>query len=111
MKLPSKIRFADEKTKEKFYKLQKGSFEDKKLFKFLNKALDNIEEDSFCGVQIPKKLIPKEYLTKYAIENLWKYNLPKGERLLYSIADDEIIVVSIVLEWLQHNEYEKRFKY
>lgn len=58
MKLSSKIRFADEKTKEKFYILQKGSFEDKRLFKFINKALDNIEDDSFCGVQIPKKNIP-----------------------------------------------------
>jgi Txe/YoeB family toxin of Txe-Axe toxin-antitoxin module len=107
----SKIRFADEKTKYKIYELQKGNFEEKQLFKFINEALDNIEENAFCGVQIPKKLIPKEYSKKYRIKNLWKYNLPKGERLIYSIVNDEIIVVSIILEWLEHKDYEKRFKY
>lgn len=59
MKLPSKIRFADEKTKQNLYELQKGSYEHQQLFKFINKALDAIEEDSFCGVQIPKRLFRK----------------------------------------------------
>ncbi|MDI6708812.1 MAG: hypothetical protein QME47_07005, partial [Candidatus Thermoplasmatota archaeon] len=31
-------------------------------------------------------LIPKEYIEKYSIDNLWKYNMPKAWRLLYSVA-------------------------
>lgn len=30
---------------------------------------------------------------------------------MYSIANDEIVVVSIIIEWLDHKEYEKRFRY
>ncbi|MEA1904772.1 MAG: hypothetical protein U9M97_02690 [Candidatus Hadarchaeota archaeon] len=35
-------------------------------------------KDAFCGIQIPKKLIPREYSRKYGIDNLWKYDLPGG---------------------------------
>jgi hypothetical protein len=78
MKLPSTIRFADEKIKDAFYKLKNGDYSEKELFKIINQALDNIESNAFCGIQIPKKLIPKEYLTKFDVKNLWKYDLPKG---------------------------------
>jgi len=56
-------------------------------------------------------LIPLRYIKKYEVKNLWKYNLSKGWRLLYSIESEELIIVSIILEWLNHKEYEKRFKY
>ncbi len=109
MKLPSTIRFANEKIKEVFYKLENSS--EKELFKFINQAIDNIEENAFCGIQIPKKLIPKEYIQKYNVKNLWKYDLPGGWRLIYHIADEKIIVISIILEWMTHKDYERRFKY
>jgi hypothetical protein len=62
MKLSSTIRFADEKLKEAFYKLEKGDASERELFKVINQAFDNIEANAFCGIQIPKKLIPAEYL-------------------------------------------------
>ncbi len=37
--------------------------------------------------------------------------MPKGWRLIYSIGREEIKVISLILEWLTHKEYEKRFKY
>lgn len=111
MKLPSDIRFVDESIREAFYKLEKGDNSERELFKFINQALDNIEENAFCGIQIPKRLIPKKYITKYGVKNVWKYDLPKAWRLIYSIVNDEIVVVSLVLEWLDHKNYEKRFKY
>lgn len=107
MKLPSTIRFKEENLKEAFYKLENGDESERQLFKFLNQAMDNIEENAFCGIQIPKRLIPKEY----DVKNLWKYDLPKGWRLLYSIVNEEIVVVSIIIEWVDHKSYEKRFKY
>jgi len=111
VKLPSDIRFADESIKEAFYKLEKGDDSERELFKFINQALDNLEENAFCGIQIPKRLIPEEYIKKYGAKNIWKYDLPKAWRLIYSIINDEIVVVSLVLEWLDHKNYEKRFKY
>ena len=62
MKLPSHIRFVDEKLKESFYKLENGDDSKRELFKVINQAMNNIEENAFCGVQIPKRLIPNEYL-------------------------------------------------
>lgn len=106
-----KVVFADKKVKESFEKLKESKTEDQKLYTWLNRAFNDIYENAFCGIQIPKKLIPKKYLKKYGIDNLWKYNLPGAWRLLYSVARDEIIVIAIVLEWLQHNEYERRFGY
>lgn len=111
MKLPSTTRFVDNSIKEAFYKLETGDESEKKLFKLIDKAISGIEENAFSGIQIPKKLIPKEYKKKYGVTNLWKYNLPEGWRLIYSIAKEEIIVVSLVIEWFDHKNYEKRFNY
>ena len=111
MKLPSTVRFADEKIKEAFYKLEHGDDSEKELFKSINQSFDKIEENAFCGIRIPKDLIPNEYAKKYGVHNLWKYNLPKGWRLIYSIVAEKIIVVSLILEWFDHKEYERRFKY
>lgn len=111
MILPSKTRFADEKLKEAFYKLETGDDSERELFKVINQAMDNIEVNAFCGVQVPKKIIPKEYVQKYDVDNLWKYDLPRGWRLMYSIIGEDIIVVSLLLEWCDHKEYERRFNY
>jgi Txe/YoeB family toxin of Txe-Axe toxin-antitoxin module len=105
-----KVVFPDKRVKASFDKLKDARSEEKQLYEWLNRAFDDICQNAFCGVQVPKKLIPKEY-HKYGIDNLWKYNLPNAWRLLYSVARDEIIIVAIVLEWLPHKEYERKFKY
>jgi len=73
--------------------------------------LDDLKGDAFCGIQIPKKQIPKEYIIKYAIDNCWKYNLPNAWRLLYSVGREKVTVVSIILEWDKHKKYERKFGY
>jgi Txe/YoeB family toxin of Txe-Axe toxin-antitoxin module len=107
----SKVVFADRKLKEAFERLKDSTAEDRKLYKWLNKAFDDIASDTFRGTQIPKRLIPGKYIERYGIENLWKYNLPGAWRLLYSVARDEVVIVSIILEWLPHKDYERRFNY
>ena len=111
VKLPSKIRFADDKVKEAFNELKGSDKKEKGLHEWLVRAYKDIEGNAFCGIQIPKRLIPKEYIKKYKVKNLWKYNLPDAWRLIYSIEANEIIVISIVLEWMDHKEYERKFKY
>ena len=111
MKLPSKVRFKDNKIQKAFEELLKSHSDEKKIYYWLVRAFKDIEENAFCGIQIPKRLIPKNYFQKYKINNLWKYNLPDAWRLLYSIENNEILVVSIILEWMDHKNYERRFKY
>ena len=109
--MKSQIRFAEEKLKEALVKLKTSKTEDQRLYKWINRALDDIEEDVFCATQVPKKLIPKVYLEKYSINNLWKYDLPSGWRLLYSVANNDIVVLAIIIEWFSHKEYERKFNY
>jgi len=111
MILPSETRFVEEIIKESFYKLEKGDSSEKELFRFINQAMNNIEKNAFCGIQIPKKQIPKEYIKKYGVTNLWKYDLPNAWRLIYSIRGGKAIIITVVLEWMTHKEYERRFKY
>jgi len=107
----SDIIFADEKIQKSFEKLKDSKTEDKKLYKWIIRAFEDLENNSFSGIQIPKKLIPKVYIEKYKIDNLWKYDLPSGWRLIYAVQNGKICVLSIILEWMSHKDYEKRFKY
>ncbi len=107
----AKVVLADEKLKDALNRLKVSKTEDKKLYEWLNRAFDDLTDDPFCGVQIPRKLIPKEYIKKYEIDNLWKYNLPNAWRLIYSVAKDEVIVIAIILEWMNHKSYERKFAY
>ncbi len=109
--MKSQIKFADEKLKQSLIKLKESKTEDERLHKWINRALDDIEEDAFCATQVPKKLIPRVYLEKYGIDNLWKYDLPSGWRLFYSVENGDIIVLAIVIEWMSHKEYERKFNY
>jgi Txe/YoeB family toxin of Txe-Axe toxin-antitoxin module len=103
------IMFIDEKLKEAFENLKNSS--ENNLHKFIERAISDLKENPCYGIHIPKKLIPKEYLMKYELTNLWKYDLPKGWRLLYTIEVDEIKIVSIILEWMTHKEYDRLFGY
>ena len=53
----------------------------------------------------------KQYIQKYNIDNLWKYDLPNAWRLIYTIETDKIKIINIILEWFNHKNYEKKFKY
>ena len=111
MILSTRIQFADDKLKKAFYDLKQGRSNERELYGFLERAFKDIEKNGFCGVQVPKNLIPKEYIQKYNVANLWKYNLPNAWRLLYSIKGNQLVVISIIIEWMNHKDYEKRFKY
>ena len=106
--MESRVIFAGRGLKEAFEMLKES---DKRLYKEMSKALSTIKQNAFFGRNIKKKLIPKELIKKYKIDNLWVYNLRKDWRLLYSITPDKIEVLAIVLEWMNHKDYERLFKF
>lgn len=55
--------------------------------------------------------MPEEYKKKYGVNNLWKYNLPKGRRLLYSLSRMGPLTTAIILDWMKHKKYERKFGY
>ena len=103
-----KVVFADARLQKEYGKVKK---DDPILYKFLDRAFDDIKEKPTCGISISKRLIPKEYIQNYGIDNLWKYDLPGAWRLLYSLSGTEVEIIAIVLEWLPHHKYERRFGY
>jgi len=110
--MKSNVILGNERLKNSFNKLKTLKIEDKQLYSWLVRAFKDLEEDAFIGIQIQKKLIPKDYKQKFGkIDNLWKYNLPNAWRLIYTIKKDQIIVLSIILEWMSHKEYERKFNY
>ncbi len=111
MAVKSRVVFVNEKLRKAYDELKNSKTEDQRLYEWLNRAFDDISEDAHCGILIPRRLIPKEYIQKYDIDNLWKYDLPDAWRLLYSIGKEKVIVISIILEWLDHKAYERRFGY
>jgi len=92
-------------------KADKGNAEAEKLILLISDATRELSSDREAGRKIQRKLWPKEYVQKYGVTNLWKYNLDSYWRLIYTITGNEIEMYLIYLEYLPHPEYEKKFKY
>src|SRR3989344_6208921 len=104
----SKVVFVSDELEKDFNELK----DDDPIKKGMIRAIKDLKENSFCGIQIPKRLFPKEYIKKYGINNLWKYDLPNGWRLLYTVTpENEVELISAILEWFAHKEYERKFSY
>lgn len=82
------------------------------LKKALIKSIADLKEDAFSGESIPKRLIPIFYIKKYNVDNLWWYSLPNAWRLIYMVItpSNKELLVSI-LEYFDHKNYGRRFKY
>tara|TARA_Y100000310_G_scaffold337708_1_gene425469 strand:- start:5686 stop:6021 length:336 start_codon:yes stop_codon:yes gene_type:complete len=111
MKKEVSVAFISKEIKKEFEDLKYSKFENEQLYRFIQRAIDDIKQNPICGIKIPKKLWPNTYTKKYQITNLWKYNLPNAWRLIYTIETDEIRIMNIILEWMNHKNYERKFKY
>ncbi|HIH14832.1 MAG TPA: hypothetical protein HA233_01170 [Nanoarchaeota archaeon] len=105
---PSAVVFISDELENNFNELR----EDDPIKKGIVRAIKDLKVNAFSGIQVPKRLFPKEYITKYGINNLWKYDLPNGWRLFYTVtAENEVELISAILEWFNHKEYERKMKY
>lgn len=103
---PSKVKFIDEELEKAFNSLS----DEDPIKKSLIRAIQNIREDFQAGEYIPKNKIPESYLQKYKINNIRVYDLPFAWRLMYTITgSSEIGIISVLLDWMNHKDYEKLF--
>lgn len=104
----NKVVFIDNNLEKAFNSLAENS----PLKKSVRKVIIDLKENAFCGERIPKKLIPKVYVQKYEIDNLWWYPLANNWRLVYSImTPTNIEILAVIVEYFDHKNYERRFKY
>ena len=102
------VVFAEISLVKTFYELA----ENNPLKKSIRKAIDNLKKNVFAGENIPKNLIPKEYIQKYEIDNLWRYPLANAWRLVYSIVTpSNVEILAVIIEYFDHKNYERRFGY
>src|SRR3989338_1417005 len=105
---PSRVVFISDELENSFNSLPEDDFVRKSIIR----AIKDLKQNAFMGIHVPKRLIPKDYVRKWGINNLWKYDMPKGWRLLYTVtSENEVELISAILEWFNHKEYERRFKY
>lgn len=105
---PSKVVFISDELEKDFNILKN----DDPIKKGIVRAIKDLRQNAFSGTQLPKRLFPKEYIQKYGINNLWKYDLPNGWRLIYTVtAENEVELISAILEWFNHKDYDRKFKY
>ena len=105
----SKVKFISPKLEKEFNSLKDND----PIKKSLIRVIRILQQNAYSGIQVPKKLIPKIYIQKYGVTNLWKYDLSGEWRLIYSLtSENEIELISAILEWFDsHKSYEKRFNY
>ncbi len=78
----------------------------------VNQKIELIKANPHYGVGIQKKLIPKEYMMKYGVTNLFRVELPNFWRMLYTLtAEGEIEIIAFILDIIDHKAYNKKFGY
>ena len=90
---------------------EKDSKFHKQLLKAIEREKDYLFINPHRGIQVEKRKIPPGYITQHGVNNLWKINLPDYWRMIYTIAGNELEIISILLEFMDHKTYNKKFKY
>ena len=81
------------------------------LLKSINQKKELLKINPQAGIHIQKSLIPKVYEEKYGITNLWKIDLSGYWRMLYTLRTTEIEITNFVLDFIDHETYDKMFGY
>jgi len=78
----------------------------------IGSGLDVLKNDMFAGEQIKKRRIPKYYVEKYSVNNLYRLRLDRARRCCYTIVADSEGTKVVVLEiFPDHKSYDRRFGY
>ena len=92
-------------------KESKENTQEIQLLRSIKQKVEFIKANPFYGDNIPKALIPKEYIIKYDAKNLWRVELTNYWRMLYTIKGDQVEVICFILDIIDHKNYDKKFGY
>ena len=80
-------------------------------YKNIYKILHLLKENPEYGDKVRRELWPNWYVKKYGIKTLFRVELNKGDRMIYTISGTRDSKNVTILEILNHKDYEKRFRY
>jgi hypothetical protein len=76
------------------------------------KCLDTLRANILAGKQVKKSQIPRHYITKYNVTNLYMLYLDRSRRLTYTLLSyNDMIIVEVLEIFPDHKSYEQRFGY
>lgn len=81
------------------------------LLNSIKQKIELLKANPEYGTHIQKDRIPKEYVRDYDVTNLWKINLSGAWRMIYTIRGSEVDIISLILDIMDHKDYEKKFRY
>lgn len=82
-----------------------------RFYSEIDNVLELIKVNPQIGNRIRYERIPKCYIAAYDIPNLFRVELGRGWRLVYSLTGKQEQKTIYVLEIFDHKDYEKRFGY
>jgi hypothetical protein len=85
--------------------------ENKRLVEEVHQIEEDLKEYYLCGICVRKKQIPRYYIDRWGVSNLYKCNLRQGWRLIYTLLGEAKGIIVLELEVLPHDQYERRFGY
>lgn len=111
------VRIVLSKEAEEAYKYLNSKSADSKVersvFNSIKKKIELVKTNPHYGDPIQKNLIPREYIAKYGITNLFRVELSSFWRMLYTLTNDEteVEIIAFVLNIMSHEDYDKKFGY
>jgi len=81
------------------------------LLSSINSAIKNIKANPHFGDLIPRRNISKSTINKYGTDKILRVELIGYWRLLYTLIGYEIKIIAFILEFMDHEKYNKIFGY
>ena len=81
------------------------------LLSSINTAISNIKANPYYGDLIPRKYISKGIVYKYGTDKIFRVELVGFWRLLYTLIGEEAKIIAFILEYMDHDKYNKVFGY
>ena len=84
---------------------------DQQLLKSIENKILYLKMNPQAGIAIAKDKIPKKYIELYEATNLWKIDLTDGWRMIYTLKNEEVEILAVILDLTDHPTYDKTFGY
>ncbi len=81
------------------------------LLSSINNAIKNMKANPFYGDLIPRKYLSKGVIGRYGTDKIFRVELVGYWRLLYTVVGDEAKIIAFILEYMDHEKYNKIFGY
>ena len=81
------------------------------LLTSINTAIKNLKANPYYGDIIPRKYISKGVVNKYGTDKILRVELVGYWRLLYTLVGEEVKIIAFILEFMDHDKYNKIFGY